>query len=683
MFLQTQQLLELETEPAIRDRLGKIPPDLEATYDEIYNKIQARNHHDRILADRAFQWVMCAHTPFTSVELLSAIRLDSESDIFSLEPEITESQLLHLCNHLLLIDSQRGVWRFSHLSVVEYFEKTRWSLRQAHYHAAVTCLKLLLETYDDARCGDLEPQDQYLERVIREKEALFKKGVHFTSRKRAAPQTAVEKKPDADLEASARDDAPDILFPNNPFQKYVRRHLLLHVKTQGEREEHEPELKPEFAKLLKAFLGPPNNSSSQYRRWHRRLAVELWTQTLPGVNKATMDRISPENFNVLAMCYVSLSTAIHEWWANAPVLDSVENELGENLLLIAAKGGSIPMCKILIDHGIAINALPNCVQGHALAVAISKGDLEMVKYLVSRGADVNLQLKASSCGSVLTTAALQGKLDVIQFLIEQEADINARDLQGQYGSALVAASTREDTKALQLLIQHSPNINLPLRCGFYGSALAAASSLGRTEALRLLIRLGADVNMQARGRWYGSALCAAAAGGKTEEIGILIQHGADVNMQVRNGTYGSALTAAAAHGNDDIAGFLIQQGADVNMKLRYGLIGCALAAAVCLGRTRTFVFLVNQGANANLANPRTISGSPLNTALMIPEGYNGKVGPVVELGSPSEALVSRNHEFSRRVNEIVIHRGREIIMSRNPDSVWNQELRRILFNVNA
>ncbi|KAK4148047.1 uncharacterized protein C8A04DRAFT_33579 [Dichotomopilus funicola] len=564
VFLQTQQLLELETEPAIRDRLGKIPPTLEATYDEIYSKIQARNHHDRILADRAFQWVMCASTPFTSVELLSAIRLGSESDVFSLEPEITESQLLHLCNHLLLIDSLRGVWRFSHLSVVEYFEKTRWSLRQVHYHAAVVSLKLLLETYDDARCGDPEPHDQ---------------------------------KPDVALEVEAEDDAPDILHPRHPFQNYVHGHLLLHAQAQREWEEHEAELKPEFAKLLKAFLGPPNNSSSQYRRWHRQMATKGQSAWLPGFRGATIKNISPEDFNVLAACYGSVSTAIHDWWANAPVLDSVENEVGENLLLIAAEGGDIPMVKVLLDHGIAINGLASCARGHALAATASKGDLEMVKFLVSRGADVKLQLKAGDCGSALTAAALQGNLDVIQFLIEQGVDINVEDQHGQYGSALVAASARKDTEALQLLTQHSPNINLPLRCGYYGSALAAASNLGRTEAVQLLLQGGADANMQVRGRWYGSALCAAAAGGKIEEIGILIQHGADVNMQVRHGRHGSALAAAASQSNTDTVDFLIQQGADVNMKLRYGPNGCALAAAVVRGHHGIVQFLVDQGAD--------------------------------------------------------------------------------------
>src|SRR5687767_13651681 len=115
VFLQIKQLLELETEAAIRDRLGRLPTGLKATYDEIYGKIQARHEHDKTLADRAFMWVMCAYEPPSSEELLSAIRPDSERDAFDLSEGIAESQLLHLCNNLLVLDSHRNVWRFSHL----------------------------------------------------------------------------------------------------------------------------------------------------------------------------------------------------------------------------------------------------------------------------------------------------------------------------------------------------------------------------------------------------------------------------------------------------------------------------------------------------------------------------------------------------------------------------------------
>ncbi|KAJ8122088.1 hypothetical protein ONZ43_g1624 [Nemania bipapillata] len=135
-FLQIKQILLLESEEAILDRLGKLPPDLKTAYDEIYDKVKSHHKHDRVLADNAFKWVAAACKPLASDTLLPAIRLDSQQVAFHLSGSISESQLLHLCNNLLVLDSKLKVWRFSHLSVIEYFETNHWNLAEAHGEAA-------------------------------------------------------------------------------------------------------------------------------------------------------------------------------------------------------------------------------------------------------------------------------------------------------------------------------------------------------------------------------------------------------------------------------------------------------------------------------------------------------------------------------------------------------------------
>lgn len=51
--LQIKQILQCTSENAIRNRLGKLPRDLKAAYDEIYNEIKDEDEHDKALADRA------------------------------------------------------------------------------------------------------------------------------------------------------------------------------------------------------------------------------------------------------------------------------------------------------------------------------------------------------------------------------------------------------------------------------------------------------------------------------------------------------------------------------------------------------------------------------------------------------------------------------------------------------
>jgi hypothetical protein len=182
---------------AIRDRLGKLPIGLQATYDEIYSKIAARNEHEKVLADRAFKLVMCACKPLESSELLSAICLDPEGGITHLSEEVDEDLLLDLCNNLLVLDGQRNVWRFSHLSVTEYIEENHWDLRQAHCYAAKICLGLLFETYKEPRTISIDSR-----------------GDSYGHESRAY----------------------DIFDAKHSLQKYSRHHWITHVQTQEEQE---------------------------------------------------------------------------------------------------------------------------------------------------------------------------------------------------------------------------------------------------------------------------------------------------------------------------------------------------------------------------------------------------------------------------------------------------------------
>ncbi len=132
-------------------------------------------------------WVMSAITPLNSNQLLRAIRLDFDGDTGRLLEEVDEDHLLRLCRNLLVLDSQRKVWRLSHLSVVEYFEKHHWNLRQAHLHAAKVCLKTLLETFKEQNsisgtyysADEGDESDESDESDETKKPAIFNLGTHF------------------------------------------------------------------------------------------------------------------------------------------------------------------------------------------------------------------------------------------------------------------------------------------------------------------------------------------------------------------------------------------------------------------------------------------------------------------------------------------------------------------------
>ncbi|KAK9425528.1 putative NACHT domain-containing protein [Seiridium unicorne] len=590
VFLQIKQILKLETEAAIRDRLGRLPDTLKSAYDEIYYKIQAQHKYDQSLANRAFKWVMCARIPLSSEELLSAIRLDSEGESFDVSDEVNESQLLHLCNNLLVLDPQRKVWRFSHLSVTEYFEQNHWDLLTAHCCVAKVCLKLLIKT-------SIQPQDgnDYVTDEI----------IH-------------------------QDEPHGVFRPENEIQKYSRHFWIYHVKTQEEQD-----VDYLLSCLLKRFLGSFQDSSAQYRHWLRLVVLDedvplYSTFKMYAYRSHSKSELYPGNASILAACKFSIYNLLKDWWSNAEITLSQINDNGDNLLAISAKGGCMPICMELIKRGVAVN-VEGEDYGSPLATATRYGDFEMVKFLVQKGgANVNMPFQTGRFGSALAVAAIHpGNLEIVKFLVQEGgADVNMPLQTGRFGSALAVAAIRPgNLEIVKFLVQEGgADVNILLQTGRYGSALvAAALHPGNLETIKFLVQEGgADVNMPFQIGLYGSALAAAARYGNLEIVKFLVQGGADVNMPFQIGLYGSALAAAAFYGNLEIVKFLVQGGADVNMPLQIGLYGSALAIAARYGNFEIVKFLVQEGgADINMLLQTGNYGSALAAAA----GHGNSLAP--------------------------------------------------------
>ncbi|KAH8817548.1 hypothetical protein DL96DRAFT_389475 [Flagelloscypha sp. PMI_526] len=156
----------------------------------------------------------------------------------------------------------------------------------------------------------------------------------------------------------------------------------------------------------------------------------------------------------------------------------------------------------------------------------------------------------------LQSAASKGKMDMVRFLVEKGADVSAWG--GIYGSALQAGTWVRNLEIVRFLVEKGADVNV---CGGdYGPALQASAYDGSLEIVHFLIEKGADVN--ASGGGYGSALQAGASHGNMEIVRFLVEKGANVNA--RGGYYGSALQAGAYHESLDIVRFLVEKGASVN-----------------------------------------------------------------------------------------------------------------------
>ncbi|KAH8817550.1 ankyrin repeat-containing domain protein [Flagelloscypha sp. PMI_526] len=249
-------------------------------------------------------------------------------------------------------------------------------------------------------------------------------------------------------------------------------------------------------------------------------------------------------------------------------------------LHVAAFEGKLEMVRFLIEKGADVN-VGGRVYGTALQAAAFMGNLNIVRFLVEKGADVNPS--GDKYGTALQAAISSGSLEVIHFLLENGADVDADG-----GSALQASAYRGNIEIVDFLLERGADLNAG-----GGSALQASAYLGKMEVARFLVGKGADVN--ASGGEYGSALQAGSYSGELEIVRFLIEKGADVNAS--GGKYGSALQTGSYHGGLETVRFLVENGADVNAS--GGKYGSALSAGAYSADLEIIRFLVRKGADVN------------------------------------------------------------------------------------
>jgi quinoprotein dehydrogenase-associated probable ABC transporter substrate-binding protein len=206
-----------------------------------------------------------------------------------------------------------------------------------------------------------------------------------------------------------------------------------------------------------------------------------------------------------------------------------------------------------------------------LSNALIANDLDRVKFVVGKGADVN---QPDNQGwTPLISAARQRHDDMIKLLIELGADVNLAKSDGT--TPLIAAASRDHVPSIKVLLEHGADIEKPGPQGFRALPLAIADD--NYEAAKALIEAGAKVNEPSGAEGLTPLMVAAAqtapAEGamflpsSTRPIDIaksLIERGANVNAQSAKGV--TALMIAATHNNPPMIGLLMESGADASLK---------------------------------------------------------------------------------------------------------------------
>lgn len=519
-YLVIDQLLELKIDSDVRQYIERLPDGLKVVYDDIWDRIMGKMGSARDIALRAFRWLMCSPIPIKADELIIAVQQDiGKNGIRAIDSCIDIELVLETC-HNLIVQTDDGECRFSHLSVREYLEEHRFSASEAGTFVGSICLQYLTDP------------------II--------------------------------LQDHPSPDSFNILIPVSsiPIENHVNA-WFIHAR------EWDPEGSAPHERLLCHFLGGPRESSPFYQDWVERMCLR-WDliyalSDLPDEH----DKCVPSSCTSLGIIYWDLRGAWRSWKDSIDI--TATNIYGEGLVHIAVKNGYLEMCQELLHHGLNPDTLDK--KGISpLVKVISSAGKERSRYklanllLETGNANPNLG-RLKDLSSPLLIACRQMDSDIVELLLRHGAD-QSLICHSEWGIAVnyIAGNETSSADTLKRLLELGLDPTLPTQR--FGNALHAAAFSGSLEKASVLLERE-DISINSVGGEYGTALNAAILRGKygyALTFGdcrkwlrfreFLIEQGADITLAA--GKYGTPMQCAARKGRPHVIEDLLRLGADPN-----------------------------------------------------------------------------------------------------------------------
>jgi ankyrin repeat protein len=226
------------------------------------------------------------------------------------------------------------------------------------------------------------------------------------------------------------------------------------------------------------------------------------------------------------------------------------SECGEQPLTVVE---DVSVAKLLLQAGADIHSegvfrtKTRKFHGPGVMAAIASRNIDLVRYLITEGADVN-QLGRHAHLSVKFSAVMlaveSGMSKILELLLQSGAKPNetsvttGNKLREMY--PLQEAARRGDIEAVQLLIEHGGNVNANVKWLLHvDSALETAVSRADVMMTKLLLRNGADVNAPPNNDVQPprGVLTIAVEMNHFELVEVILDAGADVSILSR-GYYG-------------------------------------------------------------------------------------------------------------------------------------------------
>lgn len=315
-------------------------------------------------------------------------------------------------------------------------------------------------------------------------------------------------------------------------------------------------------------------------------------------------------------CDIEMATILVERGADI----ELSGEEDDTPLMIASRRNCEYLVRFFVEKGAVVNRVCERGGSTALTEAVKSGNLDIVDYLLSKGArhitDDHLRDKP-----LLSIAAASNHLSVVRYLVEMGFPVNGRDQGGSTAVHYALRSSLENRYILEYLVEQGGNPSAKNSLGT--SPLMLASLHGLPWEVEFLIKKGAAVNDTTihketplhyacrgippepqRSYWNGKE--------SEATIKLLLDKGAKVNSMDHDGK--TPLMSAAINEAPRVIELLLSKGALINAQDNRGWT--ALMYAADWNRTAVIKVLAERGADLNLKNARG------NTALDVAKAKN-------------------------------------------------------------
>lgn len=285
---------------------------------------------------------------------------------------------------------------------------------------------------------------------------------------------------------------------------------------------------------------------------------------------------------------IFVNTAVFLFLASLFIINSQAFQASSEEIFKAAAEGDLAKVQALIEKNPELVKARDEEASTPLHGAAAAGHIEIVEYLLSKGADIDARNNANQ--NPLLYAAYNGRAPVVRLLLDKGADFKQPD---RYGRTILHYPVREGHRdVVEILMKNGMDIMVedgmavsPLRYAVEGGhadiidvfaaskaldvrgntgriALHLAAAQGQKDIVDLLIKKGASIHTKDD---MGATLLHNAAIGRLSELSRrLIEEGAPLNERDARGR--TPLHYAAKQGSLDIVKLMAENGAELDIK---------------------------------------------------------------------------------------------------------------------